>query len=147
MRTSVLIAVADISKLLWPKPGRNKGKPLIPERGDELRGSLSVTEPSPLQPPSSFRNHFEHFDERLECWATSVEGANFVDQNIGPVEHMTAFGLPAQTSLRNYNPQDGTLTYRGEVHELWPVITAVGELWQKATVEASKPVSPSGQKE
>jgi len=32
----------------------------------------------------NFRNHFEHFDERLEEWAKSSERHNFVDSNIGP---------------------------------------------------------------
>jgi hypothetical protein len=54
-----LIATGNLSKLLWPST------PAILERGSELRASLSVEDNSCLQ-PRTFRNHFEHYDERLE---------------------------------------------------------------------------------
>ena len=50
-----LVAAGNISKLLWPP------KPLLPERGAELRANLSVGDDSPLE-PRTFRNHFEYFD-------------------------------------------------------------------------------------
>lgn len=71
---AILVAAGNVSKLLWPP------KPLLPERGAELRASLSVDDDSPLE-PRTFRNHFEHFDERLEQWATSSERRNFADSN------------------------------------------------------------------
>ena len=58
---ALLSAAGNVSKLLWPF------KPLLSERGVELRASLSVGEHSLLR-PRTFRNHFEHFDERLEKW-------------------------------------------------------------------------------
>jgi hypothetical protein len=54
-----LIATGNLSKLLWPPT------PIIPERGTELRASLSVEENSCLQ-LRRLRNHFEHYDDRLE---------------------------------------------------------------------------------
>ena len=55
----LLIASANISKLLWPDKK-------FEARGKELRELLSVPTDSPIT-ARDFRNHFEHFDERLEA--------------------------------------------------------------------------------
>src|SRR3989442_13158213 len=55
----ILLAAGNISKLLWPSNTQSA------DRGNELRTLLSVSDGSPLT-PRTFRNHFEHFDERLE---------------------------------------------------------------------------------
>lgn len=72
---ALLIAVGNISKVLWPP------NPTYECRGAALRDSLGVQEQSPLA-PRSFRNHFEHFDERLEAWAASSKRHNFADSNV-----------------------------------------------------------------
>jgi hypothetical protein len=58
-----------------------KEEDLLPERGAELKVNLEVEEDSPLE-PRTFRNHFEHFDLRLEQWAISMEPRRCVDSNI-----------------------------------------------------------------
>jgi len=125
-----LVAAGNISKLLWPS------SPILPERGKELRTSLSVSDDFPLE-PRKFRNHFEHFDERLEKWATSSKRRNFVDSNIGPLGAIG--GFDPGDYLRNFDPGNFAVTFRGDVYELKPVINALQELWQKAKVEADKP--------
>jgi hypothetical protein len=67
---SLLMAAANVSKLLWPTYRR--GENLIPCRGEELRKSLAISdEHSPLS-DRTLRNHFEHFDARLEHWPASL---------------------------------------------------------------------------
>jgi hypothetical protein len=61
-----IIATGNLSKLLWPP------RPIIPERGTELRASLSVEESSWLQ-PRILRDNFEHYDERLEKFFLSLK--------------------------------------------------------------------------
>ena len=125
-----LVAAGNISKLLWPS------EPRLPERGTELRASLSVGDESPLA-PREFRNHFEHFDERLEKWSTSSERRNFVDSNIGPQGMVT--GVEPGDFLRNFDPKTFAVTFRGDVYHLQPVANAIRDLWQKASTEAQKP--------
>jgi len=125
-----LVAAGNISKLLWPP------KRLLPKRGAELRASLSVGDDSPLE-PRTFRNHFEHFDERLEQWATSSERHNFADSNVGPPDMIV--GFEPEDYLRNFDPANGAITFRGDEYHLQPVIEAIGELWERALVEAQKP--------
>lgn len=127
---SILVAVGNISKILWPP------RPLLPERGAELRASLFVSDDSPIE-PRTFRNHFEHFDERLEAWATSSTRQNFVDSNVGPTGMIV--GLEPGDFLRNFDSTLFAVTFRGDVYDLRPIADAVREIWGKALVESKKP--------
>lgn len=91
---ALLVAAGNISKLLWPP------MPLTPNRGEELRASLSVKDRSPLE-SRTFRNHFEHFDERLEKWASSSKRRNFADSNVGPLGMIV--GLDGKDYIRNFD--------------------------------------------
>jgi hypothetical protein len=126
---SFLIAAGNVSKLLWPS------SPQIPERADELKKSLGVDENSPLA-PRTFRNHFEHFDERLEQWALSSKRRNFVDSNVGPAGMIS--GIDPGDYLRNFDTGKNAVTYRGDEYSLQPMIDAIIELHKKALAEANK---------
>ncbi len=126
---AVLVAAGNISKILWPVDS------LLPERGPELRATLDVGDKSPLQ-PRAFRNHFEHFDSRIEQWASSSERHNFADWIIGP---SSAFvGLDPGDILRLFDPGTWEFTFRGDKYALRPVIESIRELWKRASVEAAK---------
>ena len=127
---ALLSAAGNVSKLLWPF------KPLLSERGFELRASLSVGEHSLLR-PRTFRNHFEHFDERLEKWIISSERHNFAGSNVGPPNMIT--GFESGDHLRNFDTTNFAVTYRGDAYFLRPIIDAIRNLWQKAMTEAQKP--------
>lgn len=127
---ALLVATGDISKLLWPT------KPLLPERGKELRESLSISDNSPLE-SREFRNIFEHFDERLEKWATASGHLAFADSNVGPINMIGNF--EPKDYMRHFDHTNSTLIFRGDLYELQPVIDAIQELWQKAAIEAKKP--------
>ena len=105
-------------------------------RGEKLRKSLGIEDNSPIQ-PRNFRNHFEHFDERLEEWAESSERHNFVDSSVLP-PNMIA-GIDQKDYLRNFDSTTWTLTFRGDKYELKSIIKAIYELYPKVSSEASKP--------
>ena len=57
---SLLMAVANISKILFPKNN---------PRGNHLRTLLGITSGSPLDYTNrGVRDSYEHIDERLETW-------------------------------------------------------------------------------
>ena len=120
---SLLIAAGNVSKLLWPSQSS------VPNRGEDLRTSLGVPDSSPLE-PRSFRNHFEHFDERLEQWATSSHRRNFADSNVGPTGIIA--GLDPGDYLRNFDTNKYAVTFRGDAYLLKPVADALRELHAKA---------------
>ena len=114
-----LVATVNVSKLLWPTKDRDVA------RGVELRRVLKVDEGSPLS-PGTLRNHFEHFDQRLDSWARSSERNSVADSNVGPPGMID--GLDAGDDIRNYDPTTQTVTFRGDVYHLGPVIAALREL-------------------
>lgn len=125
---ALLIASANVSKLLWPSGRHNKGRPPIPERGEELRATLPVSDPSPLE-PRNLRNHFEHFDERLESWATSGEQPIFVDSIVSPLRVKKPGGSGEPLHLRHYDNRDHVVYFGDDSHELIPLVEELERLW------------------
>jgi hypothetical protein len=115
---SFLIATANLSKLLWPAPK-------FAQRGKELRQVLGVADASPVS-SRTFRNHFEHFDQRLEAWIGTHRGI-FVDSNVGPITNAIAGGDSA-SYLRNYDDKNEILTFQGEALELRPVVEEISRI-------------------
>lgn len=108
----------------------------MPKRGEALRTSLGVPDSSPLE-PRTFRNHFEHFDERLEQWATSLQRKNFADSNVDPAGMIA--GLDPGDYLRNFDTKNYAVTFRGDAYLLKPVVDAIRELHAMVLVESRKP--------
>jgi hypothetical protein len=125
----ILLAAGNISKLLWPS------NPQSVDRGNELRTLLSVVDRSALT-PRTFRNHFEHFDERLEQWASSSTRHNIVDSSVLPPGVIK--GIDAGDFLRNLDPTSGSVTFRGDSYDLRPVVQEIIGLWQRVTQEIVK---------
>lgn len=113
---SLLVAVGNISKLLWPTMESCK------DRGRELRDLLQVSDASILK-SRTFRNHFEHFDERLDKWANSSKRKNFVDSNIAPPGSIS--GLDTEDWMRNLDPISLTLTFHGDNYSISEIMEAL----------------------
>lgn len=76
---SILVAAANVSKILWPV--RKK----YMERGRRLRELLSIDDRNLLS-KRTFRNHFEHYDERIEDWFDNNGSGVYSDLRIDPFE-------------------------------------------------------------
>jgi hypothetical protein len=116
---SILVAAGNVSKILWPSRRSSA------QRGAMLREPLEIAEDNVLA-NRSFRNHFEHYDERLEDWLSRKTSAGYVDQLVG---EKTGFmrGFP-QSVHRAYDPSTQTLTYRDESMHLKPLLIALDEI-------------------
>ena len=90
---------------------------------------LSIQDGSVLQ-PRTLRDHFEHFDERLEVWVESSGDHVFVDSNIGPPGMIA--GLDSAGFLRNFDTKNLAVTFRGDAYSLQPIVTAIEELHARA---------------
>ena len=118
---SVLAAAANVSKILWP---RKK----YAQRGKMMRELLNISDDSPLH-DRSFRNYFEHFDERIEDWLTLAPSASYTDRAIGSPTGF-ARDFPQKTQ-RRYDPYTQTLSVRGESMNLGSVLKALEEIAQR----------------
>jgi hypothetical protein len=129
-------AAGNISKLLWPNYQNRKAR--LPERGPDLRASLYVGEHSPLE-PRTFRNHFEHFDERLEEWAVSSTPRRLIDANIRSMG-MLGHAEPGNC-LRNFEAATSTVTFRGDRYHLPTIVEAIEQLRHNAMVRLQQRTS------
>ena len=129
---SFLTAAANISKIFWPI----KRAP-YKERGEFLRNLLNVDQSAPFRIRDP-RNHFEHFDERLDDWFLQSTHHNIIDTSIGgdniingPIDFM-----------RFFNNERFVFRFRGDEYPINPIRDALEALVAKVEVELDKPILP-----
>lgn len=103
---SILIAAGNVSKILWPY---QKYK----SRGEKLRLMLKVNEDNILS-DRKIRNHFEHYDERIEDWFNNQSSAVYTDLAMNP----SLRGAIATNGHRGYNSFNNTLIFRDKSLDL-----------------------------
>ena len=119
---SILVATANVSKILWPARKQRRA------RGKYLRDLLGVDDKNLLS-DRTFRNHFEHYDERIEEWVENSNSAVYMDSRIDPFER-TPLSLP-QFYHRSYNPTSKMLSFRGESIDLAAVLAELAKIRKK----------------
>lgn len=125
---NILAAAANVSKLLWASPPKEKPEWLevkdadyeefrtyVLRRAKKLRRVLKVSDDSILK-SRRVRNALEHFDDRLD--AHTFLGKPIVDMNWGPL-HKMPFGR--DDVLRNLDPATGILSVLSEAVPLGEV--------------------------
>jgi hypothetical protein len=130
-----LVAVANISKILWPSTpcGSVLDSDLISRR-NALRKLLAIDENSILK-SRTLRNHFEHFDSRIEEWVKKTKDWMIIDSNILP-SYLIA-GYDPISIMRNFDPGTYELTFKDRRYQFRLVVDAIKELSEKATAVSS----------
>jgi hypothetical protein len=132
---SFLIAVANISKILWPSaPYGSVLDPDVISSRNALRKLLSVDDYSILN-SRSFRNHFEHFDSRIEEWAKKTKDWMIIDTNVVP-SYLIA-GYDPISRMRNFDPATYELTFRDHKYQFRLVVEPIQELFEKTKAVSS----------
>lgn len=136
---AVLISLANVSKILWPTtPSKQRRedevqfeerKRRLEQRGAYLRRILNVDEDSILE-SRTFRNHFEHIDERIEKWFDSYGRSNSAISGLfGPsYGNTTAMG---DYTFKGFDTSIFAVTFRGNRFDLKPSLDAAHELLNK----------------
>jgi len=117
---SILVAAGNVSKILWPN---QKYK----TRGEKLRQLLKVEKNNPLS-SRKFRNHFEHYDERVEEYFQSNSQGSYIDLAMNPSFRSGVFGDPPLNTHRGYNSFDNTLVFRDEILDLNELLMALDNI-------------------
>jgi hypothetical protein len=73
---ALLNASANISNACWGANGK------LSIQREPLRSSLSIDDSSPFK-ATAVRNHFQHYDERLDRWWRDSPNHNHIDQIVG----------------------------------------------------------------
>lgn len=130
---SFLVAVANISKILWPSAPCGSEMPAeMDARGAKLRTLISIDEPSVLK-SREFRNHFEHYDFRIEEWAKRTTDFTIVDSNVVP-SYLIA-GYSKKSKMRNFDPNTFVLSFGDRSYKFLAVVEAVRNLLEKLKVQ------------
>jgi len=116
---SILVAAGNVSKILWPQDKK------YAVRGKRLRALLKVDDNNMLS-DRSLRNHFEHYDDRIEKWFKGKSSAVYSDLAIDPLKSMRR-SFPTNHH-RAYDPLTQTLTFRGESFDLAAVLKELKEI-------------------
>jgi len=80
------------------------------------------------------RNHFEHFDERLDRWWEQSSHHGYVDRNIG----MVTAGIEEINVFRNYFPETGELVFWGDKFNLKAIHDVLFDLYPRLQEEVQK---------
>jgi hypothetical protein len=124
-----LFAAGNISKALWgEKPDNRKA----------LRDSLSVDDSSPLR-AVRMRDHYAHFDERLERWWKTSERRWFVDANFMRRDAIQNGALAEKDTMRNFDPETGDLIFWGDDFNVIAMSKEIKRILDRATQLTSKP--------
>lgn len=127
---AMLSHTANISKLLWPRPPRRGRSESLAdyerraaeyeERGKELCVLLHVSGDSPLQ-DRIIRNHFEHYDERLQE-NDADEEPGWIDLALVP---SGAISPGQRVYQRCFSAGEMRIYYRDDLKELIDVADAI----------------------
>jgi len=98
-----LVAVANLSKLFWPIEKHCF-------RGEELRRLLEIEEDSSIR-DRTLRHTYEHFDERIETWATRSSRRDYDDMNISIAGPLVP-GIEPSDSMRNLECSPDRKTFK-----------------------------------
>ncbi len=128
-----VVGAGNTSKALW---GDGRDRPRISKRRQPLRESLAVDDNSPLY-SLDLRNHFEHYDERIERWWASSTSRNHLDRLIG--KPATVSGIVDTDMFRVFDPSEPTIYFWGERYALQPIASECDRIYRLAQAEAAKP--------
>ena len=139
---SFLIAVANISKILWPsrppKCDRCKFWPELPPKVLEERQSqniLSIDDSSPIA-SRKFRNYFEHYDFKIEELSKGTHHNTILfDSNVitGDPNNLPSYGFPSIVcrSIRNFGSDKFILYFGEEKYHINEVGRAIQDISDK----------------
>ncbi len=139
---NILNAAANISKALWGQGGR------LAAQREPLRGNLQVDDTSPLR-DVVMRNHFEHYDERLDHWWNTSEAYNHLDMSVLPPGAVE--GIADTDMFRVFDPTSADIVFWGQRFNVRALGQEAARLLPIASAEARKshweplePTSTSG---
>ena len=120
------------SKLLWP-PGSSIGfkNKRAKSRGLHLRTALQMPEQHVLR-SRSLRDHFEHYDERLDDWVVRSPNRIIVNNVIGPRTTIGGNVVQDHEIFKLFDPQTKRLLFRGEPFDLQELVDALVDVANRA---------------
>lgn len=122
---------AAVSRIFWPPGARDKHvRQRAQRRGEALRKTLSIPCGHAIQ-SRTLRDHFEHFDERLDDWAERSKNRNIVRRFIGPRAAIGGDAIQDQDIIDHYDPATRTYSFRGEAFDIQALAAGIDDLYRR----------------
>lgn len=122
---------AAVSRMFWPPGSPNKiSKARSKARGDFLRNSVGVEEDHRVR-QRTLRDHFEHYDERLDEWAESSFNKSIVLKMVGSRELIQGPYIGDGDIIHHFNPSNCTYYFRGEPFNIQQMVDGVEDIGRK----------------
>jgi hypothetical protein len=127
---NLLNSAANVSKALYGQSGKYscKRKP--------LRDSIGIKNTSVFK-TTSMRNHFEHFDERLDKWWKESQRHNNFDFSVMPKSSVK--GIDPIDWFRVFDPSSGDMYFWNQEFNIKDIISEVQSFLPQLEIEANKP--------
>ena len=124
---------AAVSRIFWPpkninKPASKRSK----HRGETLMALLLIDNNHGLR-SRTLRDHFEHFDERLDEWAERSKNRNMIKQLIGPRSAVAGASIADGDIIHHYDPETKMYAFRGEKFDIQKLADALSDIYARAT--------------
>lgn len=126
---ALLTHSTNISRLFWPDPNRKK----YAARGEALRTLIGLDENSPLA-QRSVRNAPEHYDERVENWASALQGKTVITDlsMVSPRWFTEWSGGKLEDMHRAFDPDTSLFSFLGAEQDLIELMREVGRVYAAA---------------
>lgn len=122
---------AAVSRIFWPPGSRDKkARRRAQSRGDILRNLLQIPSGHAIQ-ARTLRDHFEHFDERLDDWAERSKNRNIVQRLLGPRNAIGGDAIQNDDIIDHYDPVTKIYAFRGEGFDFQAIASGIRDLYEK----------------
>lgn len=122
---------AAVSRMLWPPGCRDKAKKRRSQRrGEALRGELDIKNEHAIR-NRTLRDHFEHFDERLDDWAENSKNRDMIGKFFGPRDAI--HGIDDKDIIHHYDPATKKYVFRGEEFDIQELVDGINDIYAKVS--------------
>lgn len=121
---------AAASRIFWPPKGRKSSEQRSQNRGEHLQKALMIDKDHPIS-SRTLRDHFEHFDERLDQWAEESKNRNIILRFLGPRSAVGGSALADGDIIFHFDPATNIFAFRGQKFDLQELANGVVDLNSK----------------
>jgi hypothetical protein len=130
---------AAISRIFWP--GRSISKEAqarADARGDALCKALGLAESHRVR-SRHLRDHFEHFDERLDTWAEESKYRNIVRKLVGPRAAVAGEAIADGDIIRHFDPSTNVYAFRGKRFDIQALVDGLRDMHARIVARLAQP--------
>jgi hypothetical protein len=131
---------AAVSRMLWPpKPRNSQARTRAMARSDALQHALGLSGQQDHPVASrKLRDHFEHFDERLDNWVAQNTSRPYLRTQLGRSMPIEDLKLDTRDLIHRYDPTTRIYAFCGEEFNLQELARGLGDIRRRVDTVLSE---------